>query len=315
VTELSPFWEKLASEHAGELDRFGFEAVKRRQALRYFNWRWHWSSVHLSRQMRFLLAHASLATLLRCSAAPARLSGPLWEDVPWSRRDRWLYVFAVRLLWEYALRHDELDVLELPEPTLGGPLPVEWRGRLISQDLANTALEATAIARALGGESPRSIVEVGAGYGRTAYALLSAYPDATYTVVDIEPALTISRWYLTQLFEPGRLRFIEPGECGGLEESSVDLVVAVSSLHELSNGQVRRYLGLFDRIARGGVVYLKQWEHWTNPEDPSSLDLGEYPIPGSWEPVFDEAAPVQTNFRQAAWRVPRPERSRARREA
>jgi hypothetical protein len=44
---------------------------------------------------------------------------------------------------------------------------VRRRGRLISQDLANTALESTAIPRALGGEPPRSIVEVGAGYGRT----------------------------------------------------------------------------------------------------------------------------------------------------
>jgi putative sugar O-methyltransferase len=303
VTELSPFWEKLSREHAGELDRFGFEAVKRRQALRYFNWRWHWSSVHLSRQMRFLLAHSSPAAVLRCLAAPAQLSDPLWENVPWPRRDRWLYVFAVRLLWEYALRHDELDVLELPEPTLGGPLPVDWRGRLISQDLANTALEATAIARALDGDSPRSIVEVGAGYGRTAYALLSVFPGARYTLVDIEPALTISRWYLTQLFDPARLRFIEPGECEGLEDTSVDLVVAVSSLHELSDQQVRRYLSLFDRIAGGGVVYLKQWEHWKNPEDPSSLDLGEYPIPRRWELIFDDAAPVQTNFCQAAWRV------------
>ncbi len=56
----------------------------------------------------------------------------------------------------------------------------------------------------------RSILEVGAGYGRTAYALLNLYPHATYTIVDIEPAILISRWYLTQLFPDRDLRFMSP---------------------------------------------------------------------------------------------------------
>jgi len=101
-----------------------------------------------------------------------------------------------------------MGVTRLPEPALGQPLPVTWRGRLISQDLANTALEVAAIGRALAGRKPRSILELGAGYGRTAYALLSLFPEATYTIVDIEPALTISRWYLSELFGADRLRFL-----------------------------------------------------------------------------------------------------------
>ena len=304
LTEPSKFWRALGEEHAADLERYGVEAMKRRQALRYFTWSWSWRSLHESRQMRFLLARSSPRALLRALLDRPDLSDAAWEGVPWSRRDRWLYVFAVRLLWDYGLRHDTLDVLELPEPELGNPLPVRWHGRLISQDLANAALEAAAIARALDEASPRSILEVGAGYGRTAYALLNAFPEATYTIVDIEPALTISRWYLTQLFPSTRLRFIDPAAAGALGDGSCDLAVSISSLHEMTEEQVAAYIGLFDRVARGGIVYLKQWSRWTNPRDAITLEFRAYPIPPAWRPLFDERAPVQTNFRQAAWRVP-----------
>jgi putative sugar O-methyltransferase len=302
--EPSLFWQKLAHKHGDDLERDGPHVTKRQQALAYFTWRWRWSEIRKSRQFRFLLSRSAPWTVLRCVFTPTRLSGAAWHAVPWTRRERWLYIFAVRLLWQYARRHDELRVLSLPEPRLGDPLPVRWNGRLISQDLANSALEANAMARALDGSDPRSIVEVGAGYGRTAYALLTLFPQATYTIVDIEPALTISRWYLTSLFPSERLRFLAPEEARQLREGSADLVVSVSSLHEMRPDQLEGYLELFDSIAAGGVVYLKQWERWTNPVDGVTLAFDEYPVPAGWRPTFDEPAPVQTNFRHAAWCVP-----------
>ena len=86
--------------------------------------------------------------------------------------------------------------MALEEPDLGSPLPVRLGGRLISQDLANSALEVEAITRALGDRRPARILEVGGGYGRSAFALLNKFPDARSTIVDIEPAASIARWYL-----------------------------------------------------------------------------------------------------------------------
>jgi putative sugar O-methyltransferase len=302
--EPSRFWQQLATEHARDLERYGADAIKRHQALRYFTWGWRWRSLRESRQMRYLLAHSAPSSLARALVTPASLADADWTGVSWSRRDRWLYTFATRLLWEHARRHDTFRVLDHPEPELGRPLPVNWRGRLISQDLANAALEATAVGRALDGTQPSSIVEVGAGYGRTAYALLNSFPDATYTIVDIEPALSIARWYLEQLFPRERLRFLAPDETNDLADGSIDLVVSISSLHEMRLDQVERYLELFDRIAQGGTVYLKQWSRWANPADGITVDFAEYPIPPAWTRLFNAAAPVQTNFRQAAWKVP-----------
>ncbi len=326
----SGFWQQLGEKHRQDLDAFGYEAFKRNQAFRYFTWRWSWSSIRRSEQMRFLLRHSSPFDVLRCALTPASLSDEAWADVRWPssghgsstdaerpleeisgqpvgrlwpKRDRWLYAFAVRLLWEYASRHDPLAATALAEPSVGRPLPIEWKGRPISQDLANSALEAAAISRALGTRQPKNILELGAGYGRTAYALLSRYPEATYTIVDIEPAISISRWYLSQLFPPERLRFLSPDEADLLPTGSIDLALTISSLQEMSAPDVERYLNLFDRVAEGGVVFLKQWRSWTNPVDRVVQTFDEYPIPPRWSGLFKERAPVQTAFVQAAYKI------------
>jgi hypothetical protein len=325
------FWSQLGEKHRQDLDAYGYDAIKRNQAFRYFNWRWSWSSIRRSEQMRFLLRNCSPIEIVRCALTPAPLSDEAWADVRWPsaghgsdtdasgsleriagqpvgrlwpRRDRWLYAFAVRLLWQYAGLNDPTGVTALPEPEIGRPLPISWRGRIISQDLANSALEVAAISRALAGRRPGNILELGAGYGRTAYSLLSVFPEATYTIVDIEPAISISRWYLSQLFAPERLRFVSPEDAEALATGSVDLALTISSLQEMSTPDVGRYLRLFDRLADGGVAYLKQWKTWTNPVDRVVQTFDEYPIPGRWLQLFKERAPVQTAFVQAAWEVP-----------
>jgi putative sugar O-methyltransferase len=303
AAEPSRFWAELGAEHRRDLAAYGIEACKRHQAFRYFTWRWRWAAIRTSEQMRFLLRHTPPMTLLRVAATPVDLSDIAWQDIPWPRRDRWLYAFATRLLWLYATRHDDAGTTQLPEPLPGRPLPVEWGGRLISQDLANASLEVGAIRRALDGRRPQSILEIGAGYGRTAYALLELYPEASYTIVDIDPALEISRWYLSQLFPPERLRFLAPPELPGLSAGSVDLAISISSLQEMTPNQVGGYLQELDRVAAGGTVYLKQWARWHNPADDIELVLDDYPIPADWTLLLHEPAAVQTSFVQAAWRV------------
>jgi hypothetical protein len=66
---------------------------------------------------------------------------------------------------------------------------------------------------------------------------------------------------------------------------------------------VEQYLRLFDRVAAGGVVFVKQWRRWTNPVDGVTLAFDRYPIPPGWRLLLDEPSPVQTGFQQAAWRL------------
>ncbi len=300
----SRFWRQLGDVHSHELDAYGFDDLKRRQALRYFTWRWDIGRLLDSEQLRFLLRRSSVADWVACGLPPVELSRAAWAPLTWPVHDRWLYVAAVRLLWQYAEKHGHARVMALAEPRLGNPPPVYFRGRLISQDLANSALESIAIERALAGRTPQSILEVGAGYGRTAFAMMNLYADSQYTIVDIEPALTIARWYLTRLFDPKRLRFVRADCLEELGNSHYDLALSISSLQEMTREQVSVYLDLFDRVVAGGCVYLKQWRAWYNPHDDLMMRFSEYPIPRRWARRFVEAAPVQTHFRQAAWYVP-----------
>ena len=304
TADPSRFWTRLGAEHERVLAEHGVESVKRRQALRYFTWRWRPKTILRSEQLRFLLRNSSPQTWAAVLREPIAIDDELWEGTAFSPAERRLTVIATRLLWAYAERHGSPAVLGLEEPELGAPLPVHWRGRLISQDLANSALEAAAIGRALDGRTPQRIVEIGAGYGRTAYSLLSAYPQSSYTIIDIEPARTISQWYLSHLFEPGRLRFISPLEAEELAAGSFDLGVSISSLQEMTPEQVATYLRLLDRTTGGGTVFLKQWETWRNPDDDVELRFADYPFPQRWQRVLDETALVQTRFVQAGWRVP-----------
>jgi putative sugar O-methyltransferase len=304
LNKPSRFWQQLAEQHEGALARSGPEWVKRTQALRYFTWRWRWSVALRGEQLRFLLSQTSPLTWIRCAAARTDLSDDAWKGVTWPKTERWTYAVAVRLLWEYSRRHDDCGALSLPEPLAGHPFPVTWRGRLISQDLANSALEAAAIRRALGTREARSFLEIGAGYGRTAYVLLSVFPNSTYTIVDIEPALSLSRWYLTQLFPIERLRFLRPDEALRLASGSVDVALSISSLQEMTTEQVEGYLRLIDRVARGGIAFLKQLASWRNSADGVVMSFDEYPIPAGWTPIFREVAAVQTTFQQAAWDLP-----------
>jgi hypothetical protein len=217
------------------LNAAGVRNIKRRQALRYFTWRWSWRTLRQSGEpLRFLLRNTSLLDVLDAALGRTDLRASSWRGVSWPVADRWLYAFATRLLWQYALRATHAGgATKLPEPSLGGPLPVRFHGRLISQDLANTAVELAAIQEAVQ-QAPRSVLEIGAGYGRTAYAVLSLYPGCHYTIVDIEPALTISRWYLTSLFSESRLTFLSPHGMGALAAGSVDLAISISTLSEMT---------------------------------------------------------------------------------
>lgn len=298
----SEFWRQLAASHEGQLRSHGLGEIKRQQALRYFTWQWKARQLRHSEQMRFLLTNSSTRRIVGSLPFRQPLSGGLWEGLPWGRLDRAVYSYATRLLWQHAEDAGDCDVLALGEPALGNPPPVLHKSRLISQDLANSALEIGAIRRALDGRVPTSILEIGAGYGRTAYALLGVFPHARYTVVDIEPALSLSQWYLSSLYPDRDITFIAADDATPVRVGTVDLAVSISSLQEMTHAQVRQYLELFGAVV-GGTVFLKQWKSWTNPIDGIVVDFDEYPIPEGWQEVFRETSPVQTAFDQAGWKT------------
>lgn len=139
---------------------------------------------------------------------------------------------------------------------LGAPLAVEARGRRVDLDYLLAAQEAAFLRSA--GVAFRSVVEVGAGFGRTCHALVRNFPLDHYTIVDLPETLAISRRYLTAVLAPeelARVRFVPNTEAAGA--SCADLWINIDSFAEMEPAVVRAYQGL---IATGG-----RWFYCRNP--------------------------------------------------
>jgi putative sugar O-methyltransferase len=234
-----------------------------------------------------------------------------------------VYAVYIAMLARFVAGQDRRQMLAaLSEPQLGQPVCVHLRGRAVSEDICNSALEYASIADALP-SPPRTVVELGSGYGRLAWVLLRAQPDVRYVLVDIPPGLAIAQRYLTDLLPDARafrfrhfddpadvadelrsaqIVFLTPNQLELLPSLAADLFVNVSSLHEMSRQQIAHYFQLIDRHC-DGCFYTKQWLRSVNPFDELVIGREDYPVNPRWTAVFDRRAPVQTHFFEALYEV------------
>ena len=240
----------------------------------------------------------------------------------------WIYKTFVAMYADTLARHDPLRLVsQLQEPPVGNPFTVVHRGRSMSQDLCNSIHELYSIFGPDGGPiaSGRAleVAELGAGYGRLAFVILSASPSVRYTITDVPPALYLSQRYLTTVFPEmatfrfrpwddfgairdefaaARLRFLLPHQAELLPDRSVDYFINISQLHEMSRPQVERYFALMDRIC-SGRVYTKQWLVSRTPVNDVVFHDHDYPVPARWRTLYHRRHPVQRMFFEALYEV------------
>ncbi len=322
VLKPSKFWERLATRNAATLRDDGIGSFKRSVNHNYFQW-----VINSPRQPEFASVIKAWARHPSIAALRSRVCVDL---VDWNRpkspkqlpiRYRALgHAIYVGMMWEVARRRAPTWVADkLEEPMLGDPIAVLWRDRRISEDLANGLLEYGGIADHVPPSrlEAGTLLEIGAGYGRFADVFLMANPFARVVIVDIPPALALSQAYLTarypdlltHRFERGlrtneltaaisgrQLVFLTPNQFSMLDPMSADLVVNVSSLHEMRPDQVDEYFRLIDRHAHGGFFYTKQWADWFNEADVVRADRSLYRYPDSWICLFDRTPVAQPAF-------------------
>jgi putative sugar O-methyltransferase len=312
----SLYWEELNKLNLAQVGKDGYENFKRTAALNYFTWAimFPWNS-----QVAFLSRFTSKRRL--GSIAGRALIDPDTRIV--GRMRRAAYDLITLLLWEYILQLDlPADLLNLREPPQGNPLLVFPRpGMGVTQDLGNSILEYQSFRDAL--PARPTVLELGAGYGRNAFVILKDRPDAKLIIVDIPPALWIAERYLCSVF-PDRttFRYREFAEFGEVAEefersdiafllstqlamlpaNAADLILNVSSLHEMRPDQISFYFQQFDRLLReGGHMYTKQWRRAKVLFEDVTLVEADYPVPAHWTPVFSREAAVQTKFYEALY--------------
>ncbi|MCW4117008.1 putative sugar O-methyltransferase [Aurantimonas sp. MSK8Z-1] len=231
-----------------------------------------------------------------------------------------LYRAMVTLEWEFALANDPLGLCDrLVEPELGNPIRILHRGKLISQDLATSAIEINAMLPPLYeaiGAGEISVLELGAGYGRLAHAILNTQRVKRYVIVDIPPALYASQWYISTLFpdlkvftfrpfdswdavreeaEAADVLCLLPHQIEQLPDGFVDIALTVSSLHEMLPQQADNYLQQMARVSRH-MIASKQYWVYNNPYDELVLRQEDYAWPAGFERIVLKNDPLNPVF-------------------
>jgi putative sugar O-methyltransferase len=323
VFQPSRFWDHHNVENLTQIAADGFGAFKRTVNTNYFQWepgtpRGDGPRERVARRLLSLWSRHPDPRVFG-----ARLAEPT-RSLHHGKAARW-HAICVAMLWDHAMRRDSHELLRgCSEPDVGEALQVRHRGRLVSEDLANSALELTAIADAGGLPAPGGlVVELGAGYGRLGWLMLEKVPGLRYVVCDIPPALAIAQRYLTELypqlptfrFRPfddpheaagelaqSQIGFLLPHQLAALPPLGADLFVNISSLHEMRREQIAAWFSEIDRHT-AGRFYTKQWIESVNVFDDLLIRREEYPVPAHWQLILDREVESTPGFFEAVYRT------------
>lgn len=333
----SPFWREVAAMGVQQIESAGFENFKRTVNLVYFCWdltgilrhqlkvAGHWLTRPTARifSARFENYRSPLGRPVRYYR-PSNFRVKVPEITSFNAPGAWAYRTYVAMLWEFVARHDPLRLLfSIEEPRTGNPFLIHYRGCDTSQDVCNSVHEFYSAGGEEGAGRGWNIGELGCGYGRLAYVWLKALPDATYTLIDIPPALNLAQEYLGRVFpnerifyfrpfrrfedireefENARIRFLAAHQIELLPPKIFDRFLNISSLHEMTYPQIETYLRQIGRVCRGRF-YTKQWLRSQAAVNGLIIRADEYPIPEHWKTVYHARHPIQGMFFHALYEV------------
>ncbi len=314
----SKYWEELNKKNLKQISDSSYENFKRTVARNYFTF----IVTPWNQQTRFLMRSLPFEQAVRIFFSS--FFAPHHKLFKWYQSI--YYNLLAKLLWAYVERIDPDNLLDrLSEPLAGNPPRVFQSDRLISQDLANSFLEYLSIMNSdVDPSEIGTIMELGSGYGRTAYVYLTLIPNSRYILVDIPPALYVCEKYLTDVFkdrkifpfrpferyedvkreyENADIVFLMPHQLELLPDKSVDLFINISSLHEMRMDQIRYYFGEIERLTRR-YFYFKQWKETTIPFENETVTEADYPIRDNWRLINRQQCKVQTYFFEALYELP-----------
>lgn len=320
----SDHWKSLNDLHLIQLEEGNINNFKRSVNMKYFNWSILGILVHQFGPILDQLKRGNLSIFLktRFRGYNAKLGRKVTEFDFISAQ---IYKVFVASLFNYTKRKDPLGVFDkVREPAIGNPFIIKHKDKVITQDLCNSVLEFYSIIQKQDINKRLNIAEIGAGYGRLAHIFLKMFPKATYCIIDIPIALYLAQEYLTTVFpkekifyfrpfksyreikkefEKSRIRFIMAHQIEYLPSKTFDYAINISSLHEMTRPQIKKYIGQIDRITKG-YFYQKQWRK-SRVSDNNHIKEDEYPIPKKWKTIYHRKHPVQSWFFEALYKIGR----------
>jgi putative sugar O-methyltransferase len=133
---------------------------------------------------------------------------------------------------------------------VGHPFAVRYNGMTVCLDYLQAVHELGFIGRALNLDGG-SILEIGAGYGRTCHAILSNHDVAAYHIIDLDNCLDLSAAYLAQVLPPEEFRKVTFVRVPDIDDiingQHFDLCVNIDSFAEMDPETVGNYLRMISR--------------------------------------------------------------------
>lgn len=304
----SDFWIRLNNLHINELLINGYNNFKHTIASYYFTPLLEpVTSEEITCQLRFLTNNLNEKEISYAKELIEKLPTP-----PFITKE---FNTITILLWQY-LKSQGFgeELVRLSEPLEGSPPAINFEGRLISQDLANSLLEFDTVRKHTKQDSIRIILEIGAGYGRSAYVWLRLGGVQKYVIVDVPPALYISQRYLSNQFPEKKvfryrdfksfnevkeeynqadLVFLMPWQVEMLPKNSIDLVFAVDSLNEMNTDLTTFYFRIINKLSIR-YFYMKSGKEWES--DGVAIKREDWPIPKEWKKILERECRVQTTY-------------------
>lgn len=162
----------------------------------------------------------------------------------------------------------------------GSPISVSVKGHQICYDYIQCCHEVKVISDNINLDN-RNVLEIGAGYGRTCHSILSFFDCESYTIVDLEESLSISRQYLKIVLEEQeyqKINFVSIDDIDQIKNKSFDLAIQIDGFNEMKEDTVLYYLSLIDSqcenfYVKNPVGKYKDVGHCDSTDDDKNINL------------------------------------------
>jgi putative sugar O-methyltransferase len=175
------------------------------------------------------------------------------------------------VVWRESL--PSVSLKELDAPRVGNPWGYRFNGMLLYEPVFEYNFHAHYFDKLLRDLRSPVVLEIGGGFGGLAHHLLRCRPDIKYIGLDLPENILIQTYYLSSIFPDAKILTDSPGSAPlnrllldrydivllpnfnlpYIESGTVDLIINVRSLSEMSHDTIAEYLMQIDRV---GSLYF-----------------------------------------------------------
>lgn len=170
---------------------------------------------------------------------------PSYRFVGWDPREHSSRFFKF-LLFTTALKQSPAffqAYARIQNRDIGDPLTIRCRGCDIDADYLAAVEEWEFLTHTRALDRVRTVVEIGAGFGRTCHTLLTLCPAIqAYYIVDLPPMLALSQAYLARAIPGAPVTFVSSDDLAPLDALTSDLVINIDSFQEMPPAAITRYM-------------------------------------------------------------------------